>query len=265
MNLGHRTDASGNYGAITFGGIDMLQINSSGLIVPAGLALQVNDPTAANHAVALKQVSLFPALPSAASLNIFGASGYAINLDNSTPVVTTSLVACTNAQVGSTKKVFPAQNWSITASANLIIDGATSGTYLMPAGANIEVFAMTNTQFMITTIFATGLWTPNQGSGLTISGTFSSLGKWTKRGNEASLHFVLYGTPSIACSSAGILFTNMPFMVEYIIGTSGHGTCTNAGDAFAAGIKAQNGTASAYCCTAVGASAQINGSVTYPV
>lgn len=134
---------------------------------------------------------------SSASPDIFGAAGYTINLDNSTPVTTTSFAACTSAQVGSAKKVIPAQNWNVTASANLVVDGATSGTFLMPAGAILEVLAASTTTFKVTTIFATGTWTATF-TGFTTSPT--SVFKYTKIGR--TVHVTPVTTAIAATSNA---------------------------------------------------------------
>jgi hypothetical protein len=150
----------------------------------ASQVFSVGTATAADHAVKLKQVSLMPTVASATSPDIFGAAGYTINYDNTTPVTATSFTACTAAQIGSTKKLIPVQNANITASSNLIIDGATSGTLVLPAGANIEVLALSTTQFKVTTIFATGTFVPVI-VGLTTAGTGTytlQAGFWTKVG-----------------------------------------------------------------------------------
>jgi len=94
-------------------------------------------------------VSGFVTVDSSASPDIFGAAGATISINNSTPVTTTSFTACTSAQVGSVKRVTPVQNWSVTASANLVVDGATSGTFVMPAGRLLEVLASTTTLFKL--------------------------------------------------------------------------------------------------------------------
>jgi hypothetical protein len=147
---------------------------------------------------------------SAATPDIFGAAGATISLDNSTPVTATSFAACTVAQVGLTKTVTPNTNWNITASASLKVDGATSGTFVMPLGARLSVLATSTTTFELITIFATGTWTPNQGPGLTLVGAFSSSGSWTKVGRNVTLIAHYAGATSVAVSSAGQISTNCP-------------------------------------------------------
>jgi hypothetical protein len=56
-----------------------------------------------------------------------------------------------------------------------------------------------------------GTWTPNQGGGLTVVGTFSSAGFYTRVGNVVTVWGFLGGSTSIASSTTGILCTNLPF------------------------------------------------------
>jgi hypothetical protein len=56
-----------------------------------------------------------------------------------------------------------------------------------------------------------GTWTPNQGAGLTVIGTFSSSGTYTKIGREVTVTILLSGSTSIAVATQGILLTNLPF------------------------------------------------------
>ena len=59
--------------------------------------------------------------------------------------------------------------------------------------------------------YETGTWTPNQGSGLTVVGTFSSSGKYTKIGNQVTVVGILTGSTSILVAQYGTLLTNLPF------------------------------------------------------
>lgn len=159
----------------------------------------------------LNYVSLYPTVTSAASPDIFGAAGATISIDNSTPVTTTDIADCTAAQVGSTKRVIPVQAWTVTASANMTVDGATSGNTTYPANAELEIRALTTSTFAIRTVFAQGTWTPDQGSGLTVVGAFSSSGTYTIRDGMVKLTARYEGATSIAVAAAGVMSTNLPF------------------------------------------------------
>jgi hypothetical protein len=76
-----------------------------------------------------------------------------------------------------------------------------------------------------------GTWTPSQGTGLTVVGTFSSSGKYTKIGNLVTVNFRLDGTTSIACSSTGQLTANLPFSVAASPGNA-MGSCMNSANVF---------------------------------
>jgi len=55
-----------------------------------------------------------------------------------------------------------------------------------------------------------GTWTPNQGGGLTVVGTFSSNGTYTRIGRQVTVTGHLIGSTSIACGAANLLTTNLP-------------------------------------------------------
>ena len=72
-----------------------------------------------------------------------------------------------------------------------------------------------------------GTWTPAQGSGITLVGTFSSSGKYTKIGNMVFLQGLVAGTTSVALANAGVIATGMPFTTTSTV--VGLGGMTNAG------------------------------------
>lgn len=69
-----------------------------------------------------------------------------------------------------------------------------------------------------------GTWTPNQGAGLTLVGTFSSTGRYTRIGRQVSISGTVTGVTSVAVTAAGVITSNLPFTVV----TAGHGDATNA-------------------------------------
>ena len=56
-----------------------------------------------------------------------------------------------------------------------------------------------------------GTWTPTQGSGLTVIGTFSSAGRYTKVGRIVCLTGYVEGSTSVAISANNILTAGVPF------------------------------------------------------
>jgi hypothetical protein len=94
-----------------------------------------------------------------------------------------------------------------------------------------------------------GIWTPNQGSGLTVIGAFSSTGKYTRVGRNLTISGTVTGATSVALAAAGIITTNLPFTV----GTAGHGNVTNAAlTSFAAIICTSTNVTSAGAIAATG-------------
>ena len=69
--------------------------------------------------------------------------------------------------------------------------------------------------------FETGTWTPNQGSGLTVVGTFSSTGIYTRIGNLVTVQFKVSGSTSVAVGNLGIISSNLPFAVSSTVSAVG--------------------------------------------
>jgi len=94
-----------------------------------------------------------------------------------------------------------------------------------------------------------GTWTPNQGSGLTVIGAFSSTGKYTRTGRQMTVNGTVTGATSVAVAAAGVITTNLPFTVV----TAGHGNITNAAlTSFAAIICTSTNVTSAGAIAATG-------------
>jgi len=64
-----------------------------------------------------------------------------------------------------------------------------------------------------------GTWTPTQGGGLTVVGTYSSVGYYTKIGREVTLYGSVTGSTSIAVTAASNMVGAIPFTP--LISTSG--------------------------------------------
>ena len=58
--------------------------------------------------------------------------------------------------------------------------------------------------------YETGTWTPNQGSGLTVTGTFRSQGGYVKIGQMVYVNFYISAS-SITIAANGTVCTNLPF------------------------------------------------------
>ena len=72
-----------------------------------------------------------------------------------------------------------------------------------------------------------GTFTPNQGSGLTVVGTFSSSATYTKIGRQVTVTGKVSGTTSVAASSDGVICSNLPFTpASLFVGGTTNGPCT---------------------------------------
>jgi hypothetical protein len=80
-----------------------------------------------------------------------------------------------------------------------------------------------------------GTWTPTQGFGLTVVGTFSSSGTYTRIGRQVTVIANLNATTSVTASAGGIACAGLPFSVS---GASVGSLTTNA--------LTQSSSASAY-------------------
>lgn len=109
----------------------------------------------------------------------------------------------------------------------------------------------------ILTQYDEGTWTPNQGPGLVVVGTFSSSGTYTKIGRVVILTCSLAGSTSISCAAGGLLCTNLPFTVSGA--SSGSATVGNVNQG--SSVLAFN--VQVYLMTTITATANIDFTVTY--
>ena len=109
-----------------------------------------------------------------------------------------------------------------------VLSTTPTGNITFASGTNGIVFnnssALTNS---VLNDYETGTWTPNQGSGLTVIGTFSSSGTYTKIGNQVTLYGKVTGSTSIAASGTGQICTNTPFTSNGSV-TLGSGAAFNS-------------------------------------
>ena len=106
-----------------------------------------------------------------------------------------------------------------------------------------------------------GTWTPSQGSGLTVVGTFSSAGKYTKIGRIVNLSGTLTGSTSVAATAAALIAQNLPFNAT----TSPEQSGTSNNAAATAGTIIQAYSTNIYTCEAISATTSIQFNVAYQV
>jgi hypothetical protein len=130
------------------------------------------------------------------------------------------------------------------------------------SGAGITFPATQSASSDVNTLddYEEGTWEPNQGTGLTVVGTFSSSGTYTKVGRLVTVVANYSATTTVAIAAGGVLSTNLPFTV--IAGVDSPGTIYVFG---AAGGQCIAGNASAviYAGAAIGATGGFQISITY--
>lgn len=88
----------------------------------------------------------------------------------------------------------------------------TSGNLVVANGNGIDFSATSGAGTSeLLNDYEEGTWTPNQGAGLAVVGTFGSAGTYTKVGRIVTVNFSVTGTTSIAVSAGGIICSNLPF------------------------------------------------------
>jgi hypothetical protein len=103
-----------------------------------------------------------------------------------------------------------------------------------------------------------GTWTPTQGGGLTVIGTFSSAGTYTKVGRVVNFSGSLSGSTSIALAAGGLMTAGLPYSTNALPGI-GAATDANA----TSGSLFQIAVVTIYAVSAIGATAAIYFSGTY--
>lgn len=73
-----------------------------------------------------------------------------------------------------------------------------------------------------------GTWTPSQGSGLTVVGSFSSAGEYVRNGNMVTISGYVEGSTSVACAASGILTSSLPFAPDSTTVAAYVGTAINS-------------------------------------
>ena len=76
-----------------------------------------------------------------------------------------------------------------------------------------------------------GTWTPTQGAGLTVVGTFTSAGHYTKVGRQVTVQGFVRGSTSVASAGGSVFCSGLPFAVQNVndtnfIGSGADGTLT---------------------------------------
>lgn len=109
---------------------------------------------------------------------------------------------------------------------------ATDNVVIGTAGKGIDFSANTHAAGMTSELlndYEEGTWTPTQGAGLTVSGTFTSEGTYTKIGRLVTVRGAVFAT-TISCTFAGIICGGLPYVSALdTAGTYFDGALSNGG------------------------------------
>ncbi len=140
------------------------------------------------------------------------------------------------------------------------VGGATPST----SGSGITFPATQSASTNANTLddYEEGTWTPNQGSGLTVNGAFSSTGRYVKIGRLVYVEGTQLGTTNIAVGAVGMICSNLPF-TPTTGNASGMGGLTNNSINQASSCWVNPNNIQLYATEAVTATAQLWWSATY--
>jgi hypothetical protein len=131
------------------------------------------------------------------------------------------------------------------------------------SGKGIDFSAVTAAAGMTSKVLSNyeeGTWTPMQGAGVTVVGTYSSSAKYIRIGKQVTVTGMLAGSTSIACTAVSALLSGLPFVADYSNGYQ-CGTATNyTADA---GYVLHSYNLTLYAITAIAATPFIYFSFTY--
>ena len=143
---------------------------------------------------------------------------------------------------------------SVDSSGRTLFGGVTAnangGILQLSSGITFPATAVAASDVNTLDDYEEGTWTPAQGGGLTVAGTFVSSGTYTKIGRQLFISGQM-SAASIAVAAGGIISTNLPFSTTgYGAGGFGDYTLTNGAVVITASL-------SIYSVAAVGASGGI--------
>jgi hypothetical protein len=210
--IGGTTPSTGKFTSLTDSGL------TSGRVTYAGTGGLLQD--SANMTFNGTQLNVNSVLVGTSGYPFIGASGYYVDggyaayitgtLQNGFSAITFNTGSSERMRVNYNSPVLCLAGGNITA-------GGTGIAF--PATQNASSDANTLDDY------EEGTWTPNQGGGVAVVGTFGSSGTYTKIGRLVTVTGVLTSSTTLTITSGGVFTTNLPFSqlgapVYYSIGSS---------------------------------------------
>ena len=247
-------------GRITIDGSGNVNIDSNTLYVDAAtnrVGIGTNSPQAVCH-VSLGNILLSNAYylssrnaADNASLSLIGRDtsnnviidpdGYGIKVGGTT-LVTTSAGRC---GIGTTAS------------------NANGGILQLSGGITFPATAVAASDPNTLDDYEEGTWTPTQGGGLTVVGTFSSAGHYTKVGRQVTVQGYVESTTTVAAAANAIICGGLPFNVMNVTGSHFVGSGSNANLSALINVWANQASTSIYAVTSMAATTSIWFTVSY--
>lgn len=246
------------WGATATGTKVLLKVTPNTTTTPV-TAVTIDQDKSVTFATTASATTFIGALTGTASGNLVSggalgtpSSGTVTNLTGTASININGTVGATTATTGKFTTVQAATTMGVGAAT----PSASGSGITFPATQSASTDANTLDDY------EEGTWTPNQGSGLTVVGAFSSIGRYTKIGNMVTVWGQVTGATSIAVSAIGIITTNLPFAEQTDIGAMGiaAGFWTSMNSAIHISVGA---TTSVYSAQAVSGSATIAFTISY--
>jgi len=146
---------------------------------------------------------------------------------------------------------------TLNSTANLVLRGGTAAAN--GVGVTFPAVQVASSDANCLDDYEEGTWVPTQGAGLTVVGTFSSSGTYTKVGRLVTITGSVDGSTSVAAAASGIVCNALPFSSAQQV------TATAVNSPFNAGAFCAINVTSFYAITAIGATTAIRFSATYSV
>jgi len=140
---------------------------------------------------------------------------------------------------------------------NLVLKGGTANAN--GVGVTFPATQVASSDANTLDDYEEGTWVPTQGAGLTVVGTFSSSGTYTKVGRLVTIAGSVNGSTSIATAAAGFMCAGLPFASSQ----QNVGGAVNSGTTVSA--HCITNVTDFYSITAIGATTSIRFSATYQV
>jgi hypothetical protein len=180
------------------------------------------------------------------SFTLFGGSGYKLIQASGFSTPNELIFYVSNAEAA-----------RFNSTANLVLKGGTAGAN--GVGVTFPAVQVASSDANCLDDYEEGTWVPTQGAGLTVVGTFSSSGTYTKVGRLVTITGSVDGSTSVAAAASGIVCNALPFSSAQQV------TATAVNSPFNAGAFCAINVTSFYAITAIGATTAIRFSATYSV